>query len=81
MSCIKKNKNRDIKYSAHNTFLELPSSGTHKAKIFESQIILKSLRARNPKGLSRIAKINVGKGHPCRREEYLSFNNNYMMYN
>jgi hypothetical protein len=28
-----------------------------KAKLFESQIILKSLEARKPKGLKRIAKI------------------------
>jgi hypothetical protein len=38
-----------------------------KAKIFESQISLKSLRARN---LNRIAKI--GYGHLCLREELRS---------
>jgi hypothetical protein len=29
----------DIKFSAHDAFLEEPSSGTLKVKIFESQII------------------------------------------
>ena len=33
------NKNVDIKFSAHDAFLELPSSGTLKVKIFERQII------------------------------------------
>ena len=51
--CVKGvNKNVDIKFSAHDTFLELLSSGTLKAKI-----IYKPLRARQPKGLNRIAKI------------------------
>ena len=34
--------------------------------------------ARQPKGLNRIA--NVGEGHIYLREEYLSFNNNHMIY-
>jgi hypothetical protein len=33
------NKNVDIILSAHDAFLEQPSSGTLKAKIFEIQII------------------------------------------
>jgi hypothetical protein len=32
-----------------------------KAKIFESQIIFKSLGARKPKGLNRIAKIGYAR--------------------
>jgi hypothetical protein len=36
------NKNVDIKFSVHDTFLEYPSSGTLKAKILENQIILNS---------------------------------------
>ena len=52
---INKNKNVDIKFSAHDALLEQPSSGTLKAKILESQIIFKSLGARKPKGLNRIA--------------------------
>jgi hypothetical protein len=41
-----------------------------KAKIFESQIIFKSLGARKPKGLNRISKI--GYGHIFLREYYYS---------
>jgi len=37
--CMFVNKNVDIKFSAHDAFLELPSSGTLKVKIFERQII------------------------------------------
>jgi len=37
---MNKNKNVDIKFSAHDAFLKQPSSGTLKAKIFESQIII-----------------------------------------
>jgi hypothetical protein len=33
------NKNVDVKFSAHDTFLELPSSGTLKIERLESQII------------------------------------------
>jgi hypothetical protein len=36
----------DIKHSAHDAFLEEHLPGTLKAKIFESQNILKSLGAR-----------------------------------
>jgi len=36
---IVKNKNADIKFSVHGTFLEYPSSGTLKIERFESQII------------------------------------------
>ena len=43
-------KNVDIKFSAHDVFLELHLPGTLKAKIFERQIILKYLGARKPKG-------------------------------
>jgi hypothetical protein len=53
------------------------SSDILKAKIFESQTIKKSLRARTPKGLKRIAKVSLG--HLFLREENLSFNNNYMI--
>jgi len=35
MTC---DKNIDIKFSWHDVFLEEPSSGTLKVKIFESQI-------------------------------------------
>ena len=34
-----KNKNVDNKLSAHNVFLEKPSSGTLKAKLYERQVI------------------------------------------
>ena len=34
-----RNKNVDIKFSAHDVFLELPASGTLKIERFESQII------------------------------------------
>ena len=50
------NKNVDITFGAHDTCLELPSSGTPKVKRLESQIILKVLVASKPKGLNRIAK-------------------------
>jgi hypothetical protein len=50
-------KNVDIIFSAHHAFLEQTSSGTLKAKISESKIILKSLWARRLKGLNRIPKI------------------------
>jgi hypothetical protein len=36
---IGKNKNVDIKFSAHDAFLEKPSSGTLKIEILGSQII------------------------------------------
>ena len=54
------NKNVDIKFSAHDSFLQKLSSGTLKLKIFENQIILKYLGARKPKlkGLNRINKID-----------------------
>jgi len=38
---LTKNKNVDIKFSAHDTFLEEPSLGTLKIERLESQIILK----------------------------------------
>jgi hypothetical protein len=71
------NNNVDILFSAHNAFLEYPSSGTFKVKILESQIILKSLNTRKPKDLKRIAKI--GYGHIYLREEHLSYSNNDMI--
>ena len=39
----KKKKKVDIKFSAHDAFLESPSSGTLKIERLESQIILKVL--------------------------------------
>jgi hypothetical protein len=36
------NKKVDIKFSAHDTFLKSPSSGTLKVEILENQIILNS---------------------------------------
>ena len=53
-------KNVDIKYSAHDTFLESPSSRTLKNKIIESTMSLKSLGARKPNGLIKIANIGYG---------------------
>jgi hypothetical protein len=47
-----------IKVSAHETFLEWPSSDTLKIDRLESQIIWNSLRARKLKDLNKIA--NVG---------------------
>jgi len=35
------------------------------------------MKAGKPKALNRVAKIS--QGHLCLREEYLSFNNNYMI--
>jgi hypothetical protein len=49
-----------------------------KVKIFESQIILKSLEARQSKSLNRIDKNPLRSPMP-KRSEYLSFNNNYMI--
>jgi len=47
-----RNKNIDIKFSVHDTFLESPSSGMLKVERLKNQIILKSLRAIKPKGLN-----------------------------
>jgi hypothetical protein len=49
------NKNVDIKFSAHNVFLEQPSSSTLKVERLENQIILYVLGASKPKGLNSIA--------------------------
>ena len=68
---MKTNKNVDIKFSAQL------SSGMLKAKIFESQIIVKSFGARKPKGLNR--KLIIGQCHPCLKGEYLSFNNYHII--
>ena len=66
------NKKVDIKFSAHDAFLEQLSSGTLKAKILESQIIKKiSLGAGKSKRRNRIAKFCYG--HLCLSDEYLSF--------
>ena len=70
------NENVDIKFSAHDSFLEQPSSGTLNVERLESQIILKVLGSK-PKGLIPILKI--GYGHLCLREENLRFNNNYII--
>ena len=43
-------KNVDIKFSAHDAFLEKPSSGTLKTKILENQIILKIFGGKKTKG-------------------------------
>jgi hypothetical protein len=51
------NKNVDINFSAHGAFLEYPSSGSLKAKIFESQIIKKKIGNKKPKNLNRIDTI------------------------
>jgi hypothetical protein len=47
-----------------------------KSKRLESQIIFKLLGAIKLKGLNRIAEISYG--HPCLREESLSFDKNYV---
>jgi hypothetical protein len=39
ITVIATNENVDIKFSAHDVFLELPASGTLKIERFESQII------------------------------------------
>jgi hypothetical protein len=53
------NKNIDMICSAYESFLETKSSsGTPNPKIFESQIIYKSVGATKPKGLNRIAKFS-----------------------
>ena len=44
------NENVDIKFSAHDAYLEYLSSGTLKAKIFESKTILKVFGSKKPKG-------------------------------
>jgi hypothetical protein len=51
-----RNKDVEIKFSAHDTILEEPSSGTLKAKPSESHILM-YLRARQLKGPRRMAKI------------------------
>jgi hypothetical protein len=43
------NKNVGIKFSAHDTFLDYPSSGTLKVERLENQIISKVLEASKPK--------------------------------
>ena len=53
------NKYVDIKFIAHDAFLESLSSGMVKVEWLESQIILINvLRAGIPKGINRIAKIS-----------------------
>ena len=59
---MRSNKNVDIKLSAHDAFLESPSSGTFKVENLENQI--------KRKDLNRIAKI--GSGHLCMMEEIMS---------
>ena len=51
------NKTHDIKFSAHNMFLEYPSSVTLKIERLENKIILKILGASKSKGLNRTVKI------------------------
>ena len=51
------NRNVDINFSAHDAFLESPSSGTLKIEKLEHHIILKSFGAIRPKGLNRLANI------------------------
>ena len=51
------NTNVDIKSRAHDVFLEQPLSGTLEDKLLDSQIVYKSLGARESKGLNRIPKI------------------------
>ena len=48
---IPDSKNADIKFSAHEAFLENHSSGTFNIDILESQIIQKCLGTIKPKGL------------------------------
>ena len=43
------NKNVDIKFSVHDTFLEYPLSGTLKSEILENQTIVKYLAAMESK--------------------------------
>jgi hypothetical protein len=74
---ISNNENLDIKFSAHYAFLEKPSLGTLKVKRVGSQIIVKYIAARNPKGVNRGA--NIDYGHTCLREEVLRFNNSYII--
>ena len=62
-------------YQIYDAPLEQPSPGTLKAKIFESQIIYKSLLARKSKDPDRIAKI--GHGHLCLLDKNLSLNNTW----
>jgi hypothetical protein len=50
------NENVDIKLSAHDTFLEYPSSGMHKIERLESQIIL-NFRSNKTKGSKQDSKI------------------------
>jgi hypothetical protein len=67
---MRSNKNVDIKLSAHDAFLESPSSGTFKVENLENQIIYKFLGSIKRKDLNRIAKI--GSGHLCMMEEIMS---------
>ena len=50
------NENVDIKLSAHDTFLEYPSSGMHKIERLESQIIL-NFPSNKTKGSKQDSKI------------------------
>ena len=65
------NKKVDIKFSAHDAFLEQLSSGTLKAKILESQIIKKISLGGKSKRRNRIVKFCYG--HLCLSDECLSF--------
>jgi len=68
------NKNVDIKFSAHDAFLELPSSGTLKVGRLENLIILKVLGASKPKGLNSIVTYNLFfKEKKIKKEERLIF--------
>ena len=59
------NKNIDIKFNVHDTFLESLLSGTLKVERLENQIILIFLGAIKPKGLNRIVKISYGHLYLC----------------
>jgi hypothetical protein len=59
------NKNVDIQFSSHDSFLEQTSTGTLLVKRLKSQIIERSLGASAPKGISRIA--NMGECRICLR--------------
>jgi hypothetical protein len=66
------NTNVDIKFSAHESFLEEDSLGMLQIERLESQIIKNTLETSKPKGLNRVSKIC----YRClsMREENLSFN-------
>ena len=57
------NKNVDIKFSAHDAFLELPSSGMFKVERLESQIMFGASKSNGLNRIKFLTKIFKKKYH------------------